>query len=97
MSDSIPSPSKSNNDDAIVATRDMTALTNEAENTSLSVESITDGSNERGIPKVKFVEDIGDFAETFDPPASTELLIGAFSDLYAKFKSTESMLIQQSE
>jgi hypothetical protein len=95
MSTSITSPAKVDNDAA--PSRDMTALTMEAENTSLGVDSITDGSNGRGIPKVKFVEDIGDFAETFDPPASTEILIGAFSDLYAKYKSSENMLIQKSE
>ena len=95
MSTSISSPAQVKTDAA--PTRDMTALTREAENTSLGVDSITDGSSGRGIPKVKFVEDIGDFAETFDPPASTEILIGAFSDLYAKYKSSENMLIQKSE
>uniref|UniRef100_A0A7S2W0Q4 Uncharacterized protein n=1 Tax=Eucampia antarctica TaxID=49252 RepID=A0A7S2W0Q4_9STRA len=74
---------------------DMKALTEEAENSNISLESITDGSNERGIPKVKFIDDIGQFAESFNPAASSELLIGAFSDLFGKFKAYETSLGQK--
>ena len=76
---------------------DMKALTEEAENSNISLESITDGTNERGIPKVKFIDDIGEFAESFNPPASSELLIGAFSDLFGKFKTYETSLSQKSK
>mmetsp|Transcript_5423 Transcript_5423/g.7847 ORF Transcript_5423/g.7847 Transcript_5423/m.7847 type:complete len:206 (-) Transcript_5423:1964-2581(-) len=67
----------------------------EQETSNLQLESITDGQNERGIPVVKFVEDITSFSKSFDPPASAELLIGAYSDLFAKFKSYESSLNQK--
>ena len=76
---------------------DLQALTKEAENTSLKLESITDGFNANGVPKVRFVEDITSFANSFDPPASTELMIGAYSDLFGKFKTYEGSLVQRSE
>jgi hypothetical protein len=76
---------------------DLQALTKEAENTSLKLESITDGTNEHGVPKVLFVEDITTFAKSFDPHASAELMIGAFSDLFGKFKTYEGSLMQKSE
>lgn len=44
---------------------------------------------------VKFLDDIGAFSKTFDPPASAELLIGAYSDIFAKFKSYEGSLAQK--
>lgn len=61
----------------------------------LQLDSITDGQNARGIPIVKFLDDISEFCQTFDPPASAELLIGAYSDLFAKFKSYEGSLTQK--
>mmetsp|Transcript_44366 Transcript_44366/g.135213 ORF Transcript_44366/g.135213 Transcript_44366/m.135213 type:complete len:217 (-) Transcript_44366:2093-2743(-) len=89
-------------DEAVVTTdtqggddRDVNALAEEADNTSLSMESITDGKNERGIPVVKFIEDISAFADLFTPEASAELLIGAFSDLFSKFKAYEQNLSQK--
>ena len=72
-------------------------LEQEVDMTTLSLESITDGQNERGIPAVKFLEDIGAFADQFTPPASPELLIGAYSDIFAKFKAYETSLNQKSE
>lgn len=88
--------------DAAAATTDVPdndsrdkALAKEAGNTSLSMESITDGQNERGIPVVKFIEDISAFADMFTPEASAELLIGAFSDLFSKFKACEQNLSQK--
>jgi prefoldin subunit 5 len=71
------------------------SLENEASKTSLKLESITDGFNARGIPTVRFVDDIGEFATSFSPLASAELLIGAYSDLFAKFKSYEESLSQK--
>jgi hypothetical protein len=73
------------------------ALTSEGEQTSLSFESITDGVSSRDIPKVKFIEDIDAFSNEFDPPASSELMIGAFSDLFGKMKGVESTLSQRGE
>eukprot|EP00519_Triparma_laevis_P013106 CAMPEP_0182490274 /NCGR_PEP_ID=MMETSP1321-20130603/199_1 /TAXON_ID=91990 /ORGANISM="Bolidomonas sp., Strain RCC1657" /LENGTH=210 /DNA_ID=CAMNT_0024692433 /DNA_START=12 /DNA_END=644 /DNA_ORIENTATION=+ len=60
--------------------------------TSLNLGSITDGANSSGIPKVKFIEDIDDFAASFKPKASAEVLIGAFSELFSKFKAYETNL-----
>jgi len=72
------------------------ALEAEARSTSLNLTSIIDGENERGIPCVKFVEDIGAFADSFTPSASAEILIGAFTDLFSKFKTYETSLSQKS-
>jgi prefoldin subunit 5 len=86
-----------NNEDMEIdsISHDLQALNKEAENTSLKLESITDGVNERKIPQVKFVEDIGKFASSFEPPASSELMIGAFSDLFAKYKAYETSLLRK--
>lgn len=58
----------------------------------MSLKDLTDGENKRGLPIVKFVEDIGAFAESFQPPASAELLIGAFTELHGKYKASEVSL-----
>ena len=63
----------------------------------LKLETILEGQNDRGIPKVKFLDDIEAFSKTFDPPASAELLIGAYSDMFSKFKSYEASLTQKRE
>mmetsp|Transcript_1970 Transcript_1970/g.2376 ORF Transcript_1970/g.2376 Transcript_1970/m.2376 type:complete len:225 (-) Transcript_1970:154-828(-) len=89
------SSTTTDNDDTRTQDHDLQALTKEAENTSLKLESITDGANEHGVPKVKFVEDIDVFAKSFDPPASAELMIGAYSDLFGKFKTYEGSLVQK--
>ncbi|KAL7534456.1 hypothetical protein ACHAXR_005892 [Thalassiosira sp. AJA248-18] len=62
---------------------------------NISLESITEGKNDRGIPATKFLDDIELFANSFKPPASPELLIGAYSDLYSKFKAYEQQLEQK--
>lgn len=62
---------------------------------NISLDSITDGKNDRGIPATRFIDDIDMFANTFDPPATAELLIGAYSDLYSKFKAYEQQLDQK--
>ncbi|KAL3772530.1 hypothetical protein ACHAWO_002532 [Cyclotella atomus] len=67
-------------------------MSDDAPIANISLESITEGSNPRGIPHTKFIEDIESFANSFNPPASPELLIGAYSDLYSKFKQYESQL-----
>ena len=41
---------------------------------------------------MKFIEDIEDFSTSFKPKASAELLIGAFSELFSKFKAYETNL-----
>mmetsp|Transcript_41737 Transcript_41737/g.71414 ORF Transcript_41737/g.71414 Transcript_41737/m.71414 type:complete len:215 (+) Transcript_41737:70-714(+) len=62
---------------------------------NISLDHITEGKNERGIPATKFLDDIELFAASFNPPASPELLIGAYSDLYSKFKAYEQQLSQK--
>ena len=76
---------------------DAVALVEEDTHSSLSLLSITDGKNDRDIPAVKFIEDIGAFAESFSPPASPELMIGAFSDMFSKYKAYETSLGQKRE
>lgn len=62
----------------------------------LRLDDITDGKNERGIPAVKFIEDISGFSSSFQPvPASAELLIGAFTQLHTKYKASEQNLRQK--
>lgn len=67
----------------------------EAPVADLSLKDITSGENERGIPATKFIEDIDSFVNSFDPPATSELLIGAFSDLFSKYKQYENRLTQK--
>jgi hypothetical protein len=77
----------------------------EIEYPDLSLNDIIDGDNGRGIPSVKFVsEDVGMFVDGLFGPSnnagsstssttvSAELLIGAFSQLHAKYKSSEASL-----
>lgn len=92
-----------NNEEDVVATTDggetpeaaAAATTTRVEDMSLL--SITDGENERGIPIVKFIEDVDTFANQFTPPASAELLIGAYSELHSRFKTFETSLVQKRE
>mmetsp|Transcript_23899 Transcript_23899/g.50845 ORF Transcript_23899/g.50845 Transcript_23899/m.50845 type:complete len:212 (-) Transcript_23899:206-841(-) len=63
----------------------------------MSLLSITDGENDRGIPLVKFIEDVDAFANSFTPPSSAELLIGAYSELHSKFKTFETSLTQKKQ
>jgi hypothetical protein len=81
----------------VVANDDKAKLEEEGDGTSISLESITDGQNERGIPVVRFLDDIGAFSDQFTPPASPELLIGAYTDVFSKFKAYETTLNQKSE
>ena len=74
---------------------DTTGISQEDDVANISLDSITEGENERGIPATKFLDDIELFASSFKPPASPELLIGAYSDLYSKFKAYEQQLIQK--
>ena len=64
----------------------------------LKLEDISEGTNDRGtIPKAKFIDDVDEFASSFQPPASAELLIGAYTELHSKYKAFESNFIQKSE
>lgn len=68
------------------------SLTDDAAVANISLDAITDGKNARGIPAARFLDDIELFAASFTPPASPEILIGAYSDLYSKFKAYEQQL-----
>jgi len=63
----------------------------------MSLLSITEGENDRGIPLVKFIEDVDAFANSFTPPSSAELLIGAYSELHSKFKTFETSLTHKKQ
>mmetsp|Transcript_5729 Transcript_5729/g.14305 ORF Transcript_5729/g.14305 Transcript_5729/m.14305 type:complete len:212 (-) Transcript_5729:167-802(-) len=81
--DDVSNPSSGNNQ--TTAVDDMSLL------------SITDGENDRGIPLVKFIDDVDAFANSFTPPSSAELLIGAYSELHSKFKTFETSLTQKKQ
>jgi hypothetical protein len=74
---------------------DEPGTSNESEIPDLKLEVILDGQSDRGIPIVKFLEDIDAFSKSFTPPLQAELLIGAYSDLFSKFKSYEASLTQK--
>ena len=61
----------------------------------MSLLDITEGENERKIPTAKFIDDIGAFSESFEPPASSELLIGAYTELHNKYKTFEATLARK--
>lgn len=63
----------------------------------LKLEDISDGFNERSIPRAKFIDDVEVFASSFQPPASAELLIGAYTDLHSKYKQREFGSTQKRE
>jgi len=77
------------------AEKDTTMADESEKIPDMSLLSITDGENERGIPVVKFIDDVGAFAESFTPAASAELLIGAYTELHSKFKTYEISLSQK--
>lgn len=62
---------------------------------NLNLSHITEGETERGIPLAKFIDDVEDFASSFQPQASAELLIGAYSDLMRRYRVYESKLAQK--
>jgi len=64
---------------------------------SISLLLITDGENDRKIPVVKFIDDVDLFADSFSPPASAEILIGAYSEFHSKFKTFETSLTQKKQ
>jgi len=61
----------------------------------MSLEDITTGLNDRGIPTVLFIEDITAYAAA--KGANAELLLGAYSQLHQKYKTSEMRLQQKSE
>ena len=62
---------------------------------NLNLSHITQGETSRGIPYAKFIDDVDDFANSFQPPASAELLIGAYSDMMNRYRGFESKLAQK--
>lgn len=80
---------------AAAAAGDSSQQQDEENIANISLDHITEGKNDRGIPATKFLDDISLFANSFNPPASSELLIGAYSDLYSKFKAYEQQLEQK--
>lgn len=84
-----------------MSTEDASNTASDAKETTtvddMSLLSITDGENDRGIPVVKFIEDVDAFSNSFTPPSSAELLIGAYSELHSKFKTFETSLTQKKQ
>lgn len=76
---------------------DVTQEIDAASTVNISLLDITSGENERGIPFAKFIDDVGAFAGSFTPPVSAELLIGAFTELFSKFKSFETSLTRKGQ
>uniref|UniRef100_A0A7S3P7U6 Prefoldin subunit 3 n=1 Tax=Amphora coffeiformis TaxID=265554 RepID=A0A7S3P7U6_9STRA len=71
------------------------ATPEEEEVPNLNLLHITDGETERGIPLAKFIDDVDEFSTSFQPPASAELLIGAYSDMMGRYRVYESKLAQK--
>ena len=46
---------------------------------------------------ISFIDDVDDFSASFTPPASAELLIGAYSDLMNRYRVYEARLTQKRE
>ena len=67
----------------------------EEEVPNLNLSHITESETPRGIPLAKFIEDVDQFATSFNPHASAELLIGAYSDLMNRYRVYESRLAQK--
>ena len=55
------------------------------ENLDITKHLIT-GKNPRGIPTILFIENIDAFLPTIPGDNATELVIGAFTELHAKYK-----------
>ena len=55
------------------------------ENLDITKHLIT-GKNPRGIPTILFIEDIDAFLPSIPGENVTELIIGAFTELHAKYK-----------
>jgi hypothetical protein len=95
--------SKTHDDDGIAQSGiEKKSITNEADigstvnDADLRLDDLTDGKNERGIPAARFIEDITGFSKSFLPvPASAELLIGAYTQLHTRYKSSEQSLKQK--
>lgn len=59
---------------------------------NLTLGDIIQNTTARGLPQAKFLDSVETFATSFDPPASSELLIGAYSELYQRYKGMEMSL-----
>jgi hypothetical protein len=86
---SAPIADDSNDDKKAAA---AAASTDEIAVPDMSLLDITEESNERGIPAAKFIDDVGAFSNRFTPPASAELMIGAYTQLFHKYKAFEGNL-----
>lgn len=55
--------------------------------------ALTDGKNARGIPNVKFIDNVEEFLSTLIPGGCpVETALGAFNELYSKYKFMEGSL-----
>lgn len=63
----------------------------------LPLAQITEGETDRGIPLAKFMENVDAFASSFTPPASSDSLILAYTELKQNYRMFEARLTQKRE
>jgi hypothetical protein len=69
----------------------------------ITITTTTSGSSnntqqqQQQIPKVRFIEDITQYVQSFPSPyiVTAELLIGAFTQLHTKYKLSETSLLRK--
>jgi hypothetical protein len=64
---------------------------------NLTLHDITEHTvtHPRGIPTVKFLDNVTQYVQSFTPPATAELLIGAYTQLHTKYKLSETSLLRK--
>ena len=83
---------------AILTLPDITELPPESGSDSETDKNNSDSTTYRSttIPKVKFIDDIPQYVQSFEPKIVTaELLIGAYTQLHTKYKLSETSLLRK--
>jgi hypothetical protein len=85
---------ENDDDDDMIANLTLQDITEPIENDSTTTTTTTTSNN--NIPKVKFIDNIQEYIQSFLPKIiTTELLIGAYTQLHTKYKLTESNLLRK--
>jgi hypothetical protein len=61
----------------------------------ITEQDVTQPPHPRGIPTVKFLDNVTQYVQSFTPPATAELLIGAYTQLHTKYKLSETSLLRK--
>jgi hypothetical protein len=61
----------------------------------ITEQDVTQPPHPRGIPTVKFLDNVTRYVQSFTPPATAELLIGAYTQLHTKYKLSETSLLRK--